>query len=270
MNKKNEEMNQRGLMVLVVDEPIITEFLSKALIFSGHTPIIFSDPQIARHEFQINPKAFDAVIVDSRIFFPEMIHELVVHWQPPILVWSQSSSVNDALLKNDCVTILKKTINSHFSDILTWLNKIETSTTVKEDGQLFSLMYISKKTEHFLVEDLIQILNVSRKKNKQLGITGVLIYNKGYFLQIIEGDVDAVTSLFYEHILKDKRHENVSVFSQGFIENRDFINWDMGFYGTSINTDYDLLGNTNLNLHPAGNIIQKRLNEVRAMIDEFF
>jgi hypothetical protein len=272
MNEKNNISNKSGLTVLVVDEPIITDFLSKALLFSGHRPIIFSDAQIARDEFQKNPEEFDAVIVDSRIFFPELLGELLEHWQIPVLVWSQSASADDEKLKKDCVTILKKTIINHFSEILAWLNKIEprTSTNTKEANQLIYILYTSKKADHFAVDDLIQVLNTSRIKNKRNGITGVLIYNKGYFLQILEGDMTVVNTLFYEHILKDKRHEKVAILSQGPIEQRDFTNWDMGFYGTSQNEDYDLLGNTNLSTHPAGAVIQKRLNEVRGIIDGFF
>ena len=270
MSEKNKAINKRGLTILVVDEPIITDFLSKALIFSGHRPIIFSDAQIARDEFQKNPEDFDAVIVDSHIFFPELLDELLKLWQLPVLVWSQSVSVDDEKLKKDCVTILKKTIINHFSEILAWLNKIEPRTSTKEENQLFSIMYTSKKADYFAVDDLIKVLNTSRIHNKRRGITGVLIYNKGYFLQILEGDMTIVNTLFYERILKDKRHEKISVLSQGPIEQRDFTNWDMGFYGTSQKGDYDLLGNTNLSTHPAGAVIQKRLNEVRMIIDGFF
>ena len=267
---KEYESFKSGLTVLVVDESVITDFLSKALIFSGHTPIIFNDSNKASDEFKKNPEAFDAVIVDSRIFVPELIHELVAHWRLPILVWSQSASMNDDKLKNDQVTLLKKTIINQFSDILTWLDKIEPQENTHEKvNALFSITYMSKKVDYYDEDDLMHILNVSRKNNKQRGITGVLIYNRGYFIQILEGDRGIVNHIFFDRILKDKRHENIVVLSQGLTAKRDFANWDMGFYGTCSDSNYNLLGNTNLNIHPAGAIIQKRLNAVQKMIDHF-
>jgi hypothetical protein len=269
MSEENETLKS-GLTVLVVDEPVITDFLCKALIFTGHTPIIYNDSKKARDEFQKNPEAFDAVILDSRIFVPELINELVEHWQLPVLVWSQSVSVDDVKHKNERITLLKKSIINHFSDILLWLDQIEPQTPhLKEVSELFYLMYISKKVDHFLEDDLIHILNSSRKNNKKQGITGVLIYNKGHFLQILDGSRESVNTVFHEHILKDKRHENIVTLSQGLMAKRDFVNWDMGFYGTTGHHNYDLLANTNLNTHPAGDIIQKRLRTVQSMINQF-
>ena len=78
-----------------------------------------------------------------------------------------------------------------------------------------------------------------------------------------------MNTVFHENILKDKRHENRVARSQGLIAKRDFVNWDMGFYGTTRHNNYDLLANTNLYEHPAGDIIQKRLSTVQSMINQF-
>ena len=39
--------------------------------------------------------------------------------------------------------------------------------------------------------------------------------------------------------------------------------------GTTGHHNYDLLANTKLNTHPAGDIIQKRLSTVQSMINQF-
>ena len=270
MNGKNTISSKRELTVLVVDTPIVTDFLNTALIYSGHSPVIFNDEKIAREEFQRNPEAFDAVIVDTRIFSLASIQELIEYGQLPVLIWSQSASANNIELNNNQVTILKKTINYHFNEIKSWLDEIESRTIPKEAKKLFSLMYVSKKVDNFEVKDLIQILHKARENNKRRDVTGVLIYNKGYFLQILEGDMAIVNSLFNGLILKDTRHENVAVLSQNFITQRDFANWDMGFYGTTSPDSYNLLGNTDLDIHPAGILIKQRLEAVRNIINGFF
>jgi hypothetical protein len=59
------------------------------------------------------------------------------------------------------------------------------------------------------------------------GITGVLCYGGGVFLQAIEGGRSAVSEL-YGHIQRDPRHKNVELLHYEEIAERRFGGWTMG------------------------------------------
>lgn len=71
------------------------------------------------------------------------------------------------------------------------------------------------------------ILLQSRQYNPTCGITGILCYGGGIFLQAIEGGRMAVSEL-YGHIQRDPRHENVVLLHYEEISERRFGGWTMG------------------------------------------
>ncbi len=80
------------------------------------------------------------------------------------------------------------------------------------------------------------ILSQSRHFNPTSGITGILCYGGGIFLQAIEGGRSAVSEL-YGHIQKDKRHTEVVLLQYEEIAERRFGGWTMGQVNMSkINT----------------------------------
>ena len=81
------------------------------------------------------------------------------------------------------------------------------------------------------------ILAQSRQYNPPSGITGILCYGGGIFLQAIEGGRSAVNTL-YGHILRDKRHTDVELLTYEEISERRFGGWTMGQVNMSkINTN---------------------------------
>lgn len=90
------------------------------------------------------------------------------------------------------------------------------------------IIYFSSATHFFNLEELDSLLLKSRMKNSANGITGLLIYIDGDFIQILEGKKETVQNLF--NLIKlDKRHSTViSVFDQQ-VPGRMFENWAMGF-----------------------------------------
>ena len=69
---------------------------------------------------------------------------------------------------------------------------------------LVRLLYASRAVD--TTPDAIEaILSQSRQYNPGSGITGILCYGGGIFLQAIEGGRNAVSDL-YGHIQKDARH----------------------------------------------------------------
>ncbi|MEY4344956.1 MAG: hypothetical protein RL032_788 [Pseudomonadota bacterium] len=80
------------------------------------------------------------------------------------------------------------------------------------------------------------ILSQSRHFNPTSGITGILCYGGGIFLQAIEGGRSPVSEL-YGHIQQDKRHKDVVLLHYEEIQERRFGGWTMGQVNMSkINT----------------------------------
>lgn len=91
---------------------------------------------------------------------------------------------------------------------------------------LVRLLYASRAVD--VGDDAIaNILAHSRQYNPTLGITGILCYGGGVFLQAIEGGRMAVSEL-YGHILKDPRHKDVVLLNFEEISERRFGGWTMG------------------------------------------
>lgn len=71
------------------------------------------------------------------------------------------------------------------------------------------------------------ILTQSREHNPGCGITGILCYGGGIFLQAIEGGRSAISNL-YGDIQCDKRHKDVQLLHYEEIAERRFGGWAMG------------------------------------------
>jgi hypothetical protein len=73
-----------------------------------------------------------------------------------------------------------------------------------------------------------EILSVARRNNAQLGVTGILLYHQGSFMQVLEGAEDALSTLF-ERICRDPRHTRIVKLRERAITTRGFGAWSMGF-----------------------------------------
>ncbi len=97
------------------------------------------------------------------------------------------------------------------------------------------LVYYSRnRLAHFDergAQDIDQILETSRINNAAVGVTGALMFNAGYFAQVLEGPQEAVEATF-ERIQQDPRHGEVSLMSFEPAE-RSFADWSMAFVGRS-------------------------------------
>ena len=94
--------------------------------------------------------------------------------------------------------------------------------------QLIQLIYASSAYEQLSETELVEILEVSRRKNAERDITGLLLYRGGNFLQVLEGPASAVDAL-YQTIANDPRHKGIILIARKAITERDFPNWEMGF-----------------------------------------
>jgi hypothetical protein len=100
---------------------------------------------------------------------------------------------------------------------------------------LVRLLYASRAVDSS-AEAIENILTQSRHYNPTCGITGILCYGGGIFLQAIEGGRMAVSDL-YGHIQRDPRHKDVVLLHYEEICERRFGGWTMGQVNLSrINT----------------------------------
>lgn len=91
---------------------------------------------------------------------------------------------------------------------------------------LVRLLYASRAVD-VGSEAIEAILQQSREHNPSSGITGVLCYGSGVFLQVLEGGRETVSEL-YGHIQRDPRHKDVVLLHYEEIDERRFSGWTMG------------------------------------------
>ena len=94
---------------------------------------------------------------------------------------------------------------------------------------MYRLVYKSVEAAPFSEADLKKLLVASRLRNAEAGLSGMLIYDRGAFLQTLEGDVGAILKTF-NRIERDPRHKNVSILLRDpNAPARAFGRWSMGF-----------------------------------------
>jgi hypothetical protein len=91
---------------------------------------------------------------------------------------------------------------------------------------LVRLLYCSRAVDASS-EAVEAILRAAREHNPACGITGILCYGDGVFLQCIEGGRMQVSELF-ACIQKDARHKEVALLHYEEIPERRFGGWSMG------------------------------------------
>ena len=92
---------------------------------------------------------------------------------------------------------------------------------------LLRLVYSSRATNEMSFNRVLTIIAKSRSANKARNITGMLLYDRGVFLQTLEGPADTVRAL-YAAIARDQRHQNLKVLLEEPITTRLFNGGSMG------------------------------------------
>ncbi|MDQ2778308.1 MAG: BLUF domain-containing protein [Pseudomonadota bacterium] len=92
---------------------------------------------------------------------------------------------------------------------------------------LVRLLYGSRAVASVDQNELLAILRKSKANNPKEGVTGVLCFGEGIFLQVLEGGRSAVNRL-YNRIAADPRHSDVELLCYDEIGERHFAGWSMG------------------------------------------
>ena len=94
--------------------------------------------------------------------------------------------------------------------------------------ELHELVYVSAATREMSASDLTELLDQSREKNSRLHITGLLVYHRREFMQLLEGQKEDIFSL-YETICGDDRNQQNRLMWDGPVAQRSFEDWSMAF-----------------------------------------
>lgn len=100
--------------------------------------------------------------------------------------------------------------------------------------KLVQIIYISRSTfentdsVNKIEPNVVRILAKSRVNNRKNGLVGVLYFGDGAFFQCLEGEEEAVNSLFSK-IEQDPRHKDVRLISKKYISRLSFPDWAMKY-----------------------------------------
>lgn len=104
--------------------------------------------------------------------------------------------------------------------------------TIRADSliRIYQLIYFSTSLLPALDvggrQAIQNILGVATDRNALNGVTGALAFNDLYFAQILEGPYEAVKAT-YAAILRDPRHNKISILQKGWVDARGFSQWAM-------------------------------------------
>jgi len=90
------------------------------------------------------------------------------------------------------------------------------------------LFYVSSATTPVDSVVIQHVLQVARRNNRQLDITGCLLYSGRYFAQVLEGRKEQVQPLA-RRIASDPRHRNVRILLENHRTDRQYGGWTMGY-----------------------------------------
>lgn len=92
-----------------------------------------------------------------------------------------------------------------------------------------SISYQSKATSRPTTADLRELASKAKARNRSLGVTGMLLYDKGRFFQTLEGPPASLKTL-WESICNDPRHCDIEILSEHIIPARLFGAWNLLSY----------------------------------------
>lgn len=95
-------------------------------------------------------------------------------------------------------------------------------------SNLKNVVYVSSAVRRMSKDELRDRLLKFRANNEANGISGVLIYQDGTYLQFIEGPAEVVDKLL-ETISADKDHKDFTTLLEREAQARLFPDWSMGF-----------------------------------------
>ena len=101
-------------------------------------------------------------------------------------------------------------------------------------NKMIQIVYVSRSTfqpgpaAQGIEPNIARILAKSRANNRKNGLVGVLYFGDGCFFQCLEGEEDAVDTL-YRKLEADPRHRDLKLISRCNIAQPSFATWSMKY-----------------------------------------
>jgi hypothetical protein len=93
---------------------------------------------------------------------------------------------------------------------------------------LHRLVYMSTAVGVLRADELDKVYLRAKASNAAAGITGLLLFYEGTFLQLLEGPAAGISSLV-QKLRRDKRHANLIILESSAIETRVFPDCSMQY-----------------------------------------
>jgi hypothetical protein len=90
------------------------------------------------------------------------------------------------------------------------------------------IIYLSQAKTGLTSSELVFILRQARENNQRQNVTGALVYGRGQFMQILEGEEEVIIDI-YQKIASDSRHFEAFKLADKPIQRRSFQGWSMAF-----------------------------------------
>jgi len=91
---------------------------------------------------------------------------------------------------------------------------------------------ISRLAPDQAMDEVERIVAISRQRNRDLDVTGALLFTGERFMQLLEGPADGVAAL-QQSIFRDARHEQVTTIRSDDVDDRQFMGWSLAYSGPS-------------------------------------
>ena len=93
---------------------------------------------------------------------------------------------------------------------------------------LYHVIYSSTATERLSQRAMLELLKISRRNNEARGLTGMLLYRNGTYMQFLEGPREEVVRLL-GRLRADQRHRAFRILREGTLPERLFSEWSMAY-----------------------------------------
>ena len=127
-----------------------------------------------------------------------------------------------------------------------------------------SLIYVSTAKESVDDEAVMDILQVSWRHNHNSDISGMLIYDDKHFVQLLQGPINTVDTL-YDKISRDIRHHSIELIGTELLARKDVNGWGMGFI-----SDREIVENLYLkyNIKHAKGLYESEYHSLKSLLIE--
>lgn len=98
------------------------------------------------------------------------------------------------------------------------------------------LIYVSTAAQGIALPEVRHIVARAQIRNRQLDVTGMLLFMQGEFVQVLEGR-RAMLDQVVQYISGDPRHHGIQLIERRRVSTRRFDRWHMGLIVTDAMAD---------------------------------